>query len=190
MDAFGYSTLPEYVMSNKVSTRKISEFNISANLRSHADFLVDFRTRYYRDLDTGCWIWLSAGAPGKYGFRYGAMVLQGKTIRATKYSYENFIGPVQDGMLLCHKCDNPPCVNPGHLFIGTAEDNTQDKVNKDRHLWGEKHPKAKLTKDKVEEIRYMIASGLGVSEVGRMMRIPKQRISEISNYKRWKRMTD
>jgi DNA invertase Pin-like site-specific DNA recombinase len=81
-------------------------------------------------------------------------------------------------------------VNPVHLFIGTAEYNTQDKVNKDRHLWGEKHPKAKLTKDKVEEIRYMIASGLGVSEVGRMMRIPKQRISEISNYKRWKRMTD
>jgi hypothetical protein len=51
---------------------------------------------------------------------------------AHRVAYELFVGPVPDGMFVCHRCDNPPCCNPAHLFIGTAKDNAVDSSNKER----------------------------------------------------------
>ncbi len=70
-----------------------------------------------------------------------------------RIAWEEANGPIPEGLHVLHSCDNPPCCNVGHLFLGTAQDNADDKVAKGRQLQGERHPGAKLTWGQVEAIR-------------------------------------
>lgn len=86
-----------------------------------------------------CWLW-TAGLD-KDGYGKFAIGLGGKAqihTRAHRFAYEIFVGPIPVGMVVCHRCDNPPCARPEHLFLGTPKDNNDDKVTKGRHvrLWG------------------------------------------------------
>jgi hypothetical protein len=96
----------------------------------------------------GCWLWMGKLHPRGYGrFR-------GKTgDMAPRFSYECYRGEIPPGMQVCHKCDNPQCVNPDHLFLGTNQDNVDDKVRKGRHPVGETCTSAKLTEAQVLEAR-------------------------------------
>lgn len=76
----------------------------------------------------------------------------GKSLKA-RVSYRLNVGSIGQGMHVCHHCDNPKCVRPSHLFLGTNNDNRQDSVSKDRHARGERHGMAKLTDEQVAEIR-------------------------------------
>ncbi len=86
--------------------------------------------RFWSHVDrTGeCWIWRS----GRSGSGYGAFHPAGTTriIQAHRYSYELTKGPIPKEMFVCHTCDNPACVRPDHLWLGTAKENHTDKVNK------------------------------------------------------------
>lgn len=88
----------------------------------------EIRSRVEYDTNGGCWLW-----PVKSG--YG--VFKGK--RAHRLSYEAFVGPIPDGLFVCHKCDVPACCNPDHLFVGTALDNSRDMVAKGRAGGGDKN---------------------------------------------------
>lgn len=80
---------------------------------------------------SGCWVWM-----GSLVYGYGQASRGDKSIRAHRLSYETYKGPVPKGMCVCHTCDNPCCVNPDHLFLGTHKDNAEDKVKKGRQQRG------------------------------------------------------
>ena len=86
---------------------------------------------------------------------YGRMAVNGKQKLVHRVSYEISIGPIPDGLLILHHCDNPPCINPSHLFLGTKRDNSDDKVRKGRHRGapGIRNRKNKLTETQVLSIR-------------------------------------
>lgn len=81
--------------------------------------------------NTGCWLWTGCCAKGK--FNYSKIRIKNKCLLAHRVSYEEFIGPIKNNLFVLHKCDTPSCINPNHLFVGTASDNMQDMVNKNRH---------------------------------------------------------
>ena len=100
-----------------------------------------------------CWHWNRAlNTPG-----YGVCQNNGRQVGAHRFSYEYFIGAIPHGMLVCHICDNPSCVNPDHLFLGTYSDNAKDMVNKGRNnvvrRFGKDNPNCKLLDEDVLYIR-------------------------------------
>lgn len=135
------------------------------NFRNTAD---DF-WRFVKKSD-GCWLWT-----GTFRKRYGFFSIGGKEIAAHRFSYELHNGPIARGLWVCHKCDNPPCVNPSHLFVGTARDNSHDCLKKGRIG---RHPK--LTWDQVHLIRRLYPAitqrkladqfGISQSQVGAIVR--------------------
>ena len=104
------------------------------------------------DKTDSCWIWTGAKCLKGYGyFNMGNKI----TRRAHKASYLLFKGIIPKGLFVCHECDNPSCVNPDHLWLGTPLDNVHDMLTKgrDNYLHGEAIHTAKITREQVEEIR-------------------------------------
>ena len=100
---------------------------------------------------SGCWLWLAAKDKDGYGFFH----LKGKLVKAHRFMWQLINGPIPLNNLICHHCDNPPCVRPDHLFAGTLQDNKDDQKRKGRTTIGERNPSAKLTADQVREIRFL-----------------------------------
>lgn len=106
--------------------------------------------------EDACWMWTSA--LDKNG--YGKVTIDFGDYRAHRVSYEICVDKIPTGMVICHKCDTPGCVNPKHLFVGTNAENTADRDRKGHGVWSsERNPKAKLTEVQVLEIRNKYSAG-------------------------------
>jgi hypothetical protein len=81
-----------------------------------------------------CWLWKGIKRKG-----YGWMCVKQERIASHRYSYLKYVGPIDDGLFVCHKCDTRNCVNPSHLFLGTNTDNMQDMLKKNRGRWRAKN---------------------------------------------------
>lgn len=144
-----------------------------------------------------CWEW-TASRETKMGYGYIQVMVNGKKkkISAHRASYTEFIGPIPDGMCVLHSCDNPPCVNPQHFFLGTKGDNNRDRHAKGRTATGDQirhfnrrrgstNNKAKLTEDIIPEIRKHIAEGRSMRSLGIQYGVSAQSITAIRDGLTW-----
>lgn len=133
-----------------------------------------------------CWPWKAARDEHGYGM-ISSGGHSGRLLRAHRISYEIHIGEVPADRRVLHRCDNPPCCNPKHLFLGTQAENMADMVRKGRSASGERHSQAKLTAADVEEIRRLLAAGeLSQDEIGARFGIAGTTVSQINTGKRWR----
>jgi len=114
-------------------------------MRDHGDPL----DRYVIDPVTGCWEY--SGGRDKDG--YGKFKKNGKNVRAHRASYEKNKGPLLEDDLVCHSCDNPPCINPEHLFVGDHAVNHADRGRKGRQAKGSCHGRSKITEQQAIQLR-------------------------------------
>lgn len=120
------------------------------------------------DEPNACWIWT-----GKTDKGYGKFWYRGRSVTASRFAYERFVGPIPPGLNVCHHCDTPACVRPTHLFLGTVKDNTAAAIQKGRfdpqHLKharkarGAANCNTKLTEEQVRAIRAEYARGIAPS---------------------------
>lgn len=110
--------------------------------------------------NSGCWLWLGSVTPKGYG----VLSINDYPHRAHRVSYEDYYGEAPGERLVCHTCDNPMCVNPEHLFLGSSKDNMADKRRKGRAARGEKQHASLLSEDAVRHILTSDASGVELAE--------------------------
>lgn len=112
--------------------------------------------RFWAKVDKSgeCWEWTSAKS------NYGVFWVGGpkRSMYAHRWAYEEANGPIPNGMLVCHKCDNPFCVRPGHLFLGTEMDNKTDSVQKRRHAFGVRNGGAKTPERTIQKVKFLLGS--------------------------------
>jgi hypothetical protein len=143
-----------------------------------------------------CWEWQA----GVYDFGYGKINEggRGKALRAHRLSYEMANGPIPEGLIVLHKCDNPPCVNPRHLRLGTHQDNIADMISKGRDnrgpgvkmKLGEANTGSKLTEEQVREIRALCREGYTQTVIAARYGISQSGVSNIKNRKYWPHVED
>ena len=138
-----------------------------------------------------CWNWTGGTVQSNY-YRYGRFKTAGKSYRAHRYAYQEMVGAIPKDMLVCHHCDNPLCVNPDHLFLGTAQDNASDMVSKNRQAKGTDINNAVLTAAKVKRIRRMYAKRYKngkrkytQQQIAERVGCSRRNVSSVVNYKIW-----
>ena len=142
-------------------------------------------SRVVVDQATGCWDWTGS----KIKFGYGRIGVDDKTYSAHRLSYQVFRGEIPDGLCVCHKCDNPSCINPDHLFLGTHSENMIDAYRKGRVLppeggnaqykKGHKAFNRVLPDNQVIEIKRMLKTGVAPSIIARKMNLKRQVVADI-----------
>jgi hypothetical protein len=102
---------------------------LTRSSRGHS--LEDRLRRRLTETPGGCWVFSGANKGGSH--RYGQLKVAGRMVMTHRIAYELWVGPIPSGFLICHSCDNPPCCNPEHLFLGRQDDNMADMAAKGRH---------------------------------------------------------
>lgn len=143
--------------------------------------------RLKTDVASGCWLWTG----GKSGDGYGLVWRDGGPHRAHRWFYEYFVGQIPAGLVVCHRCDTPLCVNPAHLFIGTRADNNRDAYVKGRTAKGTRPTAVScanrtLRPSQVFRIIEMLSSGHGVRQVARHFDVGLSTVKRIRRGRAWR----
>ena len=141
--------------------------------------------RIVKDKSTGCWVWQGATHPFGYGnIAIGGHGADGKSpVRVHRAMWGLERGPIPENMCVLHKCDNPSCCNPDHLFLGTKADNSRDMVEKNRCNPHGKPTRRKLTQAKADEIR--ATTGMTQVRLAAKYGVSQTNISLIQTNKHW-----
>lgn len=165
--------------------------------------MTDDEMRFYNKvaIGDGCWEWQAHRTPKGYGtFR-----LDGRSIGAHRASWHLANGAIPDGLHVLHRCDNPACVRPGHLFLGTNQDNVDDRDSKGRlargashravmmavkadpaaRARGERHGVAVLNEAKVRDIRESAARGATQREIARRLDVSRRTVGRVISRELW-----
>lgn len=141
-----------------------------------------FESKIYYSIDN-CWYWTGSLCPRGYA----RISINGKNQRASRISYKIYKGEFNHNLIICHSCDNPSCVNPDHLFIGTHTDNMRDMVNKKRNkpTIGENCHLSKLDNISVTKIRSMIGN-IPDKDIAGIFNVSLGAIQGIKHNRTWK----
>jgi hypothetical protein len=131
--------------------------------------------------NTGCWLW---SRPLRNG--YGLFSIKRKTVSAHRYSFEYYKHLITNNSDVCHSCDVASCVNPDHLFLGTHQENMNDRDKKGRCQKGEKHYRTKLSNIQITIIREACSKGFSNASIGRYFNVSRNVIWYIKNEWTWK----
>lgn len=133
-----------------------------------------------------CWEWAGPGHKNRQ-MNYGNIRFNKKWIQIHRLAYETWVGPIPEGLIVRHKCDNPPCMNPDHLEIGTHRDNFNDMVKRGRYASSTKRKAAKISEQEVVEIRDEYSRGVLTQKmIGEIYGVSDNMVSQIVNRVYWR----
>ena len=143
------------------------------------------KERFWKFVRKGknCWEWKGA----TYVKGYGEIGVTNQLIGAHRVSWQIHYGPIPKGLCVLHRCDNPPCTNPKHLFLGTKGDNNRDKVKKWRHRYGVHHHLTTLTESQIAQIKkYGQARLVPFMHLAKIFRTSEMTIHNIVKNRTWR----
>lgn len=136
-----------------------------------------FSEKYRVNEETCCWDWMGT----KVGLGYG--MIRGErgaaSMVASRFSYEHFKGPIPDGMIVRHRCDNPGCVNPDHLVLGTHQDNMNDMVERGRGRGKTEAAYMVLSNDQRDMVKGLIEAGFSIMKVAKQFGVSRRTVRNI-----------
>lgn len=134
-----------------------------------------------------CWPWTAHVSPNRYGI---ITLDDGTKTQPHRYAQERFNGPIPEGMVVRHRCDNKPCVNPAHLLIGTKADNSRDAYERGLVPRGSDHHFARLTEADIPVIRAKLREGVSESRIAAMFGVSRGAINNIRRGNSWAHIED
>jgi hypothetical protein len=141
---------------------------------------------FFRKVDTSggpdaCWPW-----KGYVARRYGVISIGDRPVRSNRAAWMLTVGDIPAGMVVCHRCDNPLCCNPAHLWLGSVNDNNADCVQKRRHAFGERSAAAILTEQKVRDLLAAFDDGVPRRRIAEMFGVTIHSVYAIASGRNWK----
>lgn len=160
------------------------EFTPANPAQYYCKDLCRFESKFDKGAVNECWIWKFGKDSDGYGNFWRLSV--GDSVRAHRFSYESYVGPIPPGLVICHTCDNPSCVNPNHLFPGTSLENTVDAKLKGRMCKGSRCHSALLTEETALEAKSYLSQGCRGADIAAFLGVSKSTIYKLKNGKSWK----